>query len=500
MSTTDGAAISPARSDAGDAGELNSGYLRTMTWRDGFSMALVVPVAIFASIGPSIAGIGSGSVAVIFGIACTLAILQNLLYAEMASMFPDKAGGITLYAHEAWKRYFTPLGAMTAFGYWAGWSLANAVFALTVGDLIQAQFFPDTTWTLSTGTTEISLPHVIAIVLLVGIWVLNIVGVKSAVFLNKVLGVLAVGLIILLGVVPFITGDFQSSNVTWGLGLDGQTWGGWQIGIVFYFIFSWSAYGTEGVATFGPEYKDRKRDLRKALLTSCVFTLIVAVLMPLGLGGTVGDAAIAADPGGVFATAFAAIVGPVAPLVTVLIALSLCLVMNSVTATAGRSLHGMAVDGLSVKQLDNLNARAVPARAMLVGLILNVCTVLFMGNVLAIIFTANIGYVFATVVVLIGFLLLRKDRPSWPRPFRVSRAMVPVAVAMVVINAIALIVGFAYPSVGGYGGVVEQVVGVVIIASSLLLYVYRRRVQDHGTLQLRDRSEDQAPQLDPARD
>src|SRR5262245_1556883 len=103
------------------AGE-GSTFARVLTWRDGFTISLVIPVAIFATIGPSIATVGSGSLAVMFAIAGTFAIIQNFLFAEMAAMFPDKAGGISLYAHEAFKRYFAPLGCVIVFGYWAGWA------------------------------------------------------------------------------------------------------------------------------------------------------------------------------------------------------------------------------------------------------------------------------------------------------------------------------------------------------------------------------------------
>ena len=37
---------------------------------------------------------------------------------------------------------------------------------------------------------------------------------------------------------------------------------------------------------------------------------------------------------------------------------------------------------------------------------------------LEILAVSNIGYVFATCTALGGFLLLRKDRPNWPRPVR----------------------------------------------------------------------------------
>ena len=36
---------------------------------------------------------------------------------------------------------------------------------------------------------------------------------------------------------------------------------------------------------------------------------------------------------------------------------------------------------------------------------------------------SNIGYVLCHVFALSGFLLLRKDRPNWPRPIKVGSAL-----------------------------------------------------------------------------
>ena len=41
-------------------------FERLLTWRDGFALALVIPLAIFATVTPSIAAIGSLGVILIF--------------------------------------------------------------------------------------------------------------------------------------------------------------------------------------------------------------------------------------------------------------------------------------------------------------------------------------------------------------------------------------------------------------------------------------------------
>lgn len=464
----------------------NEQFRRELTWRDGFAIALVVPVALFATVPSAIGSVGTWGLIVLLAVTCVVAMLQNAIYAEMAAMFPSKAGGIALYAHEAWRRYFAPIGAVVAFGYWAGWAFANAVFALTFGSLIQGQFFSGATWTISTGAAHIGLGHLIGAVCLLSVWALNALGIRPTVQLNKVLGLVAITLIGILAIGPFLTGDFHSSGLTWGLGAEGQAWGGWRIALVFLFILGWTSYSTEICATFAPEFRDPKADMPRAMFSAAAFTLLVAILFPLGMGGALGDAAITKSPGTAYADAFGAVVGPAAGLVTIVIAASIYLVMNSATADAGRTLYGIARAGMTVKQLAHLNSKQVPARAMFCDLVMNVLMLLFVGNVLAIIFTANIGYFVGIVFVQLGFVLLRRDRPDWPRPIRRSRIWVPIALLLATYNGAVLIVGFFNPADAGYGGTTEQIIAIAILVMALVLFAFRRLVQDGGSLRLQE--------------
>ena len=42
-------------------------------------------------------------------------------------MFPEKSGGLALYAHEAWRKYTTLVGPVATFGYWIGWSVVLSI-------------------------------------------------------------------------------------------------------------------------------------------------------------------------------------------------------------------------------------------------------------------------------------------------------------------------------------------------------------------------------------
>ena len=123
-----------------------------------------------------------------------------------------------------------------------------------------------------------------------------------------------------------------------------------------------------------------------------------------------------------YLAAFDKIIGTGAgEVIMVLLIGSLFLSMISSTADGSRALYGIARDDMTIKQLFHLNRFHVPARAMTVDLVVNVLLVLFVSSNLAILYLSNIGYVFCHVLALSAFLLLRKDRPNWPRLIKVER-------------------------------------------------------------------------------
>ena len=96
------------------------------------------------------------------------------------------------------------------------------------------------------------------------------------------------------------------------------------------------------------------------------------------------------------------------------------------------------------------------------------------------------GYILAHVFALTGFLLLRRDRPNWPRPIRLSAIWVPIAGLLAAINMVFIIWGgFIYADEYGYGWDKTRV-GLIVLGVSLLLYVFRHVVQDRTKIRLRE--------------
>ncbi|UMB68349.1 APC family permease [Mycobacterium paraterrae] len=453
--------------------------LKTMNWYDGFVMTLSNPGFIIANLGYTTGQVGAAGALTVWLGSMVIAVLQNKIYTEPATMFPEHAGGIPMYAFEGWRSRFSPAGPMSAIGYWAGWSSVLAIFGLTTGGLVQAQWFPSQTWSVA-HIVHLDLARVIAIALIIALWIVNSMGVKPMKIMGYLTGSLLFVPLFLLMVVPFFLSDFSLSHLSWGFaGAAGSTWGAVQLALVWLYLNAWSAYGIEVCATFAPEYHDTEQDTSKALIRSAMFCLAVYAILPVALGGVVSQQAMAQAPLGFYADLLHREIGAGwSDIVIVCMIGSFLLGMNAASAGGARTLYGMSRSGMTIKWFDHLNKHNVPNRGMYVDVTLNILAVLFLPTTVAVLAASNMGYVVCHVFALSAVLLLRKDRPELHRPLRLSTPWLWVAGLLAAFNAVLIVVGSTSFAMTGYGGIRELLVGVGLLATGCALYAYRRVVQD----------------------
>jgi amino acid transporter len=457
--------------------EVEQVFKRSMTWRGGFVLALLIPMSGLTLVGYEIGAIGAyGALAVWIGVS-VIALLQNYVFSELAGMFPNKSGGISLYASEIWSDYFAPIGGILGWGYWAGWSLTLAVVSLVMGDLVQAQWFAHDTWTFTILGNHVGLPTFIAAAVVIFVYLLNIAGLKPVVRTNVIIGA---ALVLLAGVClvgPVVLGDIHTSSLTFSAGH-----GLWTIMVTLFtwsFVASWTAYGTEIAATFTPEYHDPHRDTAKALLSSAMLMVVVVALSCTIFPAAVGQHTIANNPVGFFATLVSKVLGNAFGGVAIGIVVAAQLIaLGSATSDSGRALYGMAADRLTFRQLHKLNRHGQPARGMTVDLVFNLLVLFLVSNVAGIIFASNLGYLLSVVFALGGFILLRRTKPNAVRPVRLSKVWIPVAALLVLFNGAMIGIGFTHPGIVGYGGTKEQLIALSVIVVGLLSFFYARMVQD----------------------
>jgi amino acid transporter len=147
---------------------------------------------------------------------------------------------------------------------------------------------------------------------------------------------------------------------------------------------------------------------------------------------------------------------------------------------------------MTIRQLGTLNRFHVPALAMTIDALLNLFLITYFQSPLEILAVSNVGYVFATCAALSAFVLLRKDRPNWPRPVRLPSWYVPLGAVLAGFNLILLIFGgFIYSGgflgITGYGyGWDKTRTGLIVLLAAFVLYLWRHLVQDKIPLRLRE--------------
>lgn len=460
--------------------------LKTLRWYDGFVIALANPGFLLGSLGFSVGDLGGWGATLLWAIAALVAIFINTIYSELAAMFPDKSGGLSLYAHEAWRKYTTLVGPVATFGYWMGWSVVLSFLGLFIGQLVQGAWFPGEPigspygeGYFSTGGAEVGLPQLIGIGLIICVWLFNVFGARVGVTFGYLAGALLMVPLFVMMILPFLNGSFDSAQLTYALNDPGLAWGGMQLALVWLWIMCWSAWGVDVCATFAPEYKDTARDTKLALRSAAVFSMVVYTLLPIGFvgGGTAEYVSSYA-----YTDAMNEIVGStrLTDFFLITIIASFIISMNTATADGGRALFGISRGGMTIKQLGTLNRFHVPGNGMTLDMIVNILFLLFIGNLFGILAASNLGYVLAHMFALSGFVLLRRDRPGWPRPIKLPSIWVPISFILAVWCLILTIVGFGWMQVaaGGYGGTKEKIIGVSVLAIAILLFLFRRIVQD----------------------
>lgn len=455
-------------------------------WAEGFLLSLTMPAALIATLGYSIGSLGAWHATLLWGASMAIAVLANRAYTELAAMFPAKPGGISLYATEGWRSRLAPAGPVATFGYWFAWSSSLAVYAGIVGSLVQAQWFAAETWTHELGPVDVTFPRVVAAGVLVLVWAANTLGLRPTMWLAYATAAMLLVPLAAFMVLPFLTGDWSSASFTGTLDDPGQPWGGWKLALVWLYVMCWTSLGVEACATFTPEYRDPVRDAARALRAAALFSLVVFVLFPLGAAGAAGEAAVGRDPVTFYGPAFDRLTGAGGDAVVALVIGGLLLVLLTCMADSSRALYGMATDGVTLRQLGGLNRFGMPGRAMAVDLVLNLALVFLLDSTLAIVATGNLGYVLAHVLALSALLLLRRDRPGWPRPIRLRPVEVALVALLVPALAVVLVVGATSFELTGYGRGRELAIALGLLAGSLLLYAYRRVVQDGAPLRLRE--------------
>jgi amino acid transporter len=500
-----------------------AGLERGIDWTGAFWVASGVPPLVLFSIGAVAATVGKLSW-VIWIASIAMGFIQSFTYAEIAGLFPNKAGGTSIYGAIAWVRYGKLVAPISVWCNWFAWSPVQATgSALAAGYILSGLFAPDSainTWQLTlldlghlkTGLSlRINAVFLLGAVILLAVKFIQDGGILRSANTTKILGISAMIPLLLIGIVPLVTGDIVKANFfplaplahdALGRVADG-TWN--MAGVTVFaagmFLAAWSTYGFETAVCYTGEFKNPKTDTFKAIFYSGLLCVVVYTLVPfafqgyLGLGALVhpavvdaaGNVTTAAEYGGMLAPDIYSGMGVATIMakmvhagqlvgVIVVIMLILALVLSLMTSMAGssRTLYQASLDGWLPKYLAKVNSHGAPTNAMLTNLGFNLVLLLLSDSVF-VIGAANIGYLIFNFLNLNAGWIHRLDRPRQERPWRAPTWILAAGAVLSFVNL--AFMGFGADVYGA--GTLKT--GLVFAALIVPVFVYRHYIQDKGS-------------------
>jgi amino acid transporter len=336
---------------------------------------------------------------------------------------------------------------------------------------------------------RISAGALIAVAVLFVCFALQLRGASQAARTQAVLGVAGLLPLLIISLVPLITGDVASANLLPLVPLTHDAAGhvqfgswnaeGWTLMLGGMFIAGYSTYGFETAICYTGEFRDPRRDTVRAILYSGLLCIAVYSLVPLAFQGHFGlssllDPAIY-DGSGVGVAMAQMVNGGVWISRLIVVMLVLTWVMSVTTAMMGsaRTLYQASVDGWFPRYLAHLSARGVPTRALWTNLIFNLFLLLLSDSV-AVVALANVGYIIFNFLNLQSGWIHRMDRALQERPFRCPTWLLAAGSLFGFLN-------LAFMGIGAdLWGRHTLRNGLLFAALIVPIFIFRHHVQDKG--------------------
>lgn len=502
----------------------NASLHRTISWTGAFWVASGVPALVLFSMGAIAATVGKPAW-LVWMISIGFGFIQAFTYAEIAGLFPHKTGGASVYGAVAWIRYSKFVAPLSIWCNWVAWTPVLSIGSgLAAGYILTAMFAPDAainTWQLTLLdlgmlkeglTLRINATFVIGSALLLLVYFIQNGGILRSARTTMILGVAALIPLIMIGLVPLITGDMPSEHFfplsplaydSVGNVIDGL-WNldGWVLMAGGLFIAAWSTYGFETAVCYTREFKNPETDTFKAIFYSGLLCVGVFTLVPLAFQGHLGlgqlitpavtdaagnvttaavyDGMLAPDiySGMGVAKALSGILGNtafIANLVVVMLILALLLSIMTTMSGASRTLYQGSADGLLPKFLSKVNEHGAPTSAMWANMIFNF-VLLMMSDYMFLLAAANVSYVIFNFLNLNAGWIHRMDRPNWERPYKAPTILIVLGTFLAFVNVTLMGLG---ANIWGAGTLMS---GLVMAGLVFPIFIWRHYIVDKGVL------------------
>jgi hypothetical protein len=499
----------------------SSSLQRKIDWTGAFWVASGVPALVLFSMGAVAASVGRPAWFV-WTLSIMIGFVQSLIYAEMAGLFPNKAGGASVYGALAWVRYSKLVAPVSVWCHWLAWSPVLAIGSGLLAGSALTLLFPADAWintwqwtlvdlnALKSGLTlRVNATFLLGASILLSSFAIQHGGILRSARTTMALAALGLLPLIVIALIPLFKQGINLDHFlpfvplahdAKGLIADGH-WdmAGWTVLAGGLFVAAWSTYSMETAVSYTREFEDPQRDTFKAALFIGLLCLFVFVMLPfafqsyLGLGEGASYSEIELSSGlgptnhggllapeiysgiGVPSVLTAMIGGGIWVQRVILVLLTLTLTLTIMTALSGssRTLYQASVDGWLPHYLSRVNANGAPVGAMMTDLVFNLL-LLLMSDYVFVLAASNVSYLIFNFLNLNACWIHRIDRAERIRPFKVSKTLLSVGIFLSFFNLV--LMGFG-ADLWGPGTLLT---GAVFSALIIPVFIYRHYVQDHG--------------------
>lgn len=381
---------------------------RNIDWKQGLSISLGVPLLIMPSISYFTAYMYAFSI-IVWAISIGQGFFQNLAYAEMAVDFPE-ASGLAGYSQSILKKsgnkYAEAIGGFNAWSYWFGWSPILAIFILSISDFLiiiipSLNNYPPKMIAATVGT-----------IVFTWLYSSNRKGLESGAILGYILNVISLLPLIVISIVPFFIGKVHMTNITnYWLPSD-FNFGAKNILILFgvFGMAQWSACAWETAAVYGPEYKNPKKDVIKALFSCGIVCLIVFVLVQAACIGVLGVEGVINGTEPPVLTIAKMIFGKTGGILSsIMIITAMLMIIKTAFLGSSRAMYSMAKSNSIPKIFGKTNEHGVPINAMVTIMLLNYGLIM-LKSPSAIVAASSLGYALANGLSLYSYVVYKKEK------------------------------------------------------------------------------------------
>ena len=414
---------------------------RTLGWKEATSLGIgaMVGAGIFVLSGVATSKAGP-AVMVSFILASLLAILLGLCYGELASRYP-RAGGAYEYARETMGGF---IGTIVGWAYWGAWLAASSFVSQGFGHYLN--------------TLTGAPPKLSAVLLLVGLGLLNIVGVK---FSGKLqVGIVCTVIAVLIGF--FILGvkhvDLSYYQPFSPNGISGIL----EATLVgFLSIVGWDA-----IVASAEEIRNPKKTIPLAIFTSIIVVLFLYLgLLFVSIGVLPWQEFGASEvPVALASQQFLGDLGPI--FVSLIIVLALPATCNAFIITISRTAFAMGRNGLLPKRIAYVHPRfQTPIWAITLGVSIQIAFTLVSSINIAVTATGFL-YLLTFIFTMVAFFISKKRTTTKNKDTQFYVPFYP----LIPISALLICLGLLIP-VGKSG----FLTGILWISVGIGIYLLRFR-------------------------